>query len=1099
MDDNRSVPPPPAEPAAQADQQLVPHGTPLPSPVQSPPQASLPTQGADTAPPPEQRMAPDIMEPNANLPGYCPTPADMRLASVIGDYPHDNPGTHLDGGIGKEEDAHLQAQWLRVVQLPLLPYALPSGRIGRRFIIKLTHLFRDVRERKTNSELPLIFCAIILQRQQDVVAAKDIRNLIDHRMDLWEDGYREAMISDLESTLLTPRRSPPRSTAPPDETTAKRFNNKVMSGRLRVAVRQLTDRSGGGVLQPDDVCTKSGEPIIEVLRAKHPPLQDPPLHHHDPTTFEAYPSCPDRVPLHFTGDVVERVASQLHGAAGPSGVDAISLANWLLRFGTESFRLRMEIAFFTQWLANDSPPWAAFRALMACRLVALDKQPGTRPVGIGESFRRLMAKCVLRVAGRKATMACGTNNLCAGLPAGIEGAFHTICKADEVLSGAEVLGAGADSDTLLPRSSGPPTANSLDSPPRPTDAQDPHTSQPTPPPDDGTDTTTDTTTDTDPFVRLTVDARNGFNELSRKALFWTVRHRWVAGARFAFNCYRHQATLIVRRPGKPCYTICSAEGVTQGDPLSMVLYGIALTPLAERIKAATQGITQSWYADDAAIAGPASKVKAAFHLLQQWGPDRGYHPEPNKSIVVAPTHHHEQAKRHLHPFPFTYTDGHWYVGGFLGPTSKRTAWLTPKIQGWVDGVRALAMVAHRHPQSAYVGLVRSLQSEWQYLQRVTADCADAFAPIEEAIAEDFIPAMFGGDVPHDLRTLLALSVSNGGLGILNPTDTAPHCHKTSKECTAPLVASLLKGTPFVLPEYIKSNREARTKAQTAREQREVGIFSRFLEPRPSHLQRRLQRTTETGAWLTTLPTWMNGTTLTAEEFRDSLRMRYGLQPHRLPSLCDGCQAPFSLQHALSCKKGGLILLRHNEIAAEWHELCATAFSLSAVSDEPIIPQSQDDTQDQNGREQAPPQDRADVGCRGFWKRGTTALFDVRITDTDAPSQSHLDPHIILQRHEDAKKKKYLDACLEARRQFTPLVFSVDGLMGVECKAATQRLAAALSAKWRRPYSEMCGFVRSRLSLALVRATNLCIRGTRNPTKRSPTFQWESGAGVNLYH
>ena len=36
-----------------------------------------------------------------------------------------------------------------------------------------------------------------------------------------------------------------------------------------------------------------------------------------------------------------------------------------------------------------------------------------------------------------------------------------------------------------------------------------------------------------------VDARNGFNELSRLAMLWTVRHRWPAGARFAFNCYKH--------------------------------------------------------------------------------------------------------------------------------------------------------------------------------------------------------------------------------------------------------------------------------------------------------------------------------------------------------------------------------------------------------------------------------------------------------------------------------------------------------------------------------------------------------------------------------
>ena len=34
---------------------------------------------------------------------------------------------------------------------------------------------------------------------------------------------------------------------------------------------------------------------------------------------------------------------------------------------------------------------------------------------------------------------------------------------------------------------------------------------------------------------LLVDARNGFNELSRLEMMWAVRHRWPAGGRFAFN------------------------------------------------------------------------------------------------------------------------------------------------------------------------------------------------------------------------------------------------------------------------------------------------------------------------------------------------------------------------------------------------------------------------------------------------------------------------------------------------------------------------------------------------------------------------------------
>ena len=57
------------------------------------------------------------------------------------------------------------------------------------------------------------------------------------------------------------------------------------------------------------------------------------------------------------------------------------------------------------------PPWAAYWALMSGRLIALDKSPGIIPVGIGETWRRLLAKCLLRVSGQEAKTACGTDQL----------------------------------------------------------------------------------------------------------------------------------------------------------------------------------------------------------------------------------------------------------------------------------------------------------------------------------------------------------------------------------------------------------------------------------------------------------------------------------------------------------------------------------------------------------------------------------------------------------------------------------------------------------------------------------------------------------------
>ena len=135
---------------------------------------------------------------------------------------------------------------------------------------------------------------------------------------------------------------------------------------------------------------------------------------------------PETVHLDFTEDDVTWVVSKLSGAAGALGVEAIKLRNWILRFGCASEELRVVVTRLDDWMANSSPTWAAYCALMACRLVALDKRPGVRPAIIGETLRRSLAKLITRAAGDHAKMACGNLQLCAGLEAGIEGATHDV-------------------------------------------------------------------------------------------------------------------------------------------------------------------------------------------------------------------------------------------------------------------------------------------------------------------------------------------------------------------------------------------------------------------------------------------------------------------------------------------------------------------------------------------------------------------------------------------------------------------------------------------------------------------------------------------------
>ena len=76
------------------------------------------------------------------------------------------------------------------------------------------------------------------------------------------------------------------------------------------------------------------------------------------------------------------------------------------------------------------------------------------------------------------------------------------------------------------------------------------------------------------------------------------------------------------------------------------------------------------------------------------------------------------------------------------------------------------------------------------------------------------------------------------------------------------------------------------------------------------------------------------------------------------------------------------------------------------------------------------------------------------------------------------KKHSVPFCLKRCRDFTPLVYSVDGTAGRETKMAEMRLTSQLAWKWKREYSEMVGYVQSRMYMSVLRANTLLIWGSR---------------------
>ena len=165
----------------------------------------------------------------------------------------------------------------------------------------------------------------------------------------------------------------------------------VLGGKVRAAVHMVTNRGTGGAYRPFDLDSKSGRPVIEVLREKHHASRVP-----SEEDFDAHvgaPDCLELMPVYCFGECVAKAAAHLSGSAGPCGLDAEMLKNWLLRHGDNSGRLRDAMATCVDWLSNGLPPYAAYRAVNTVRTVALDKTPGMRPLGVGESWMRLWSDC----------------------------------------------------------------------------------------------------------------------------------------------------------------------------------------------------------------------------------------------------------------------------------------------------------------------------------------------------------------------------------------------------------------------------------------------------------------------------------------------------------------------------------------------------------------------------------------------------------------------------------------------------------------------------------------------------------------------------------
>ena len=146
-----------------------------------------------------------------------------------------------------------------------------------------------------------------------------------------------------------------------------------------------------------------------------------------------------------------------------------------------------------------------------------------------------------------------------------------------------------------------------------------------------------------------------------------------------------------------------------------------------------------------------------------------------------------------------------------------------------------------------------------------------------------------------------------------------------------LVSALKKDeTTFGTAKHTQIMAAAKSAIGASKDRLHEQELKRITDPILAATESTNLRGQEIGKGLQTPPSYINGTYLSDLEFRDELHRRYCRTPPNLPTHCDDCGAQFSIAHDLECKKGGLVIERHDEIKFELQDFTASALIPSFV-------------------------------------------------------------------------------------------------------------------------------------------------------------------------
>ena len=143
-------------------------------------------------------------------------------------------------------------------------------------------------------------------------------------------------------------------------------------------------------------------------------------------------------------------------------------------------------------------------------------------------------------------------------------------------------------------------------------------------------------------------------------------------------------------------THLSQEGTTQGDPLAMSMYGIALLPLMDLVN---EGVFQKWYADDGNVAGSIESLRNLFGKFKLHGP--AFHYNITKCHLITKDSSLDIVKDLFKGEDVELVGGHRVLGSAIESSEACHVFQSSKLTEYANIVNKLASHAKKSPQNVY--------------------------------------------------------------------------------------------------------------------------------------------------------------------------------------------------------------------------------------------------------------------------------------------------------------------------------------------------------------------------------------------------------------